>query len=760
MPLPAALLLTAALLPLASFALLISIGRRIGNPLAGYVATALVGGSFVCSILAMISWYPYTAAHAWGYGLTPIVLTAHWLPTGSGWLDVGIFVDSVTIALFATVTLVATLVHIFSIGYMRTDGRYPRFFALLGLFCFAMLGLLLGGTLLHILIFWEGVGACSYLLIGFWYEKPQAANAAIKAFVVNRIADIGLLVGIGILLWHVGNLTLPALWATLGHAGGGGPIALADHTTFSAGWLTVAGLGLFCGAIGKSAQFPLHIWLADAMEGPTPVSALIHAATMVAAGVYLLARAFPILTPDAKLAIAIVGAVTLTVGALIALAQTDIKRVLAFSTMSQLGYMVLAIGVGSYVGALFHLVTHAFFKALLFLGAGSVIRAARHEQELPQYGGLGRKIPVTAVTFAVGGLALAGVGFGRFGLGGYFSKDLILSQAGAFASLAVKDGHSRAYYLLFALPAAVAYLTPFYMTRCWTLAFWGRPRNLRLHAGAREHPVMWVPLIVLAILTLISGRLMNVQEMLNGAVLEDTNYCRQINAAFDGFATAWPATADPSPAEAGGAALLGHLGRLEGIYDRHRAGVRDLRRRPGRRAGSPAGAAAAVRPRLAVPPDVLRRVVLRRRGFDGANGVGRRRLVRPRHPRYGGPRRGRRRPRIVGRGWRGRPSRGRRRRPRRDDVGRRRRRGRAAATVGPGAGVRHRPGLCRRAGRRRGRRRRPVPLTPCCPLGRRTLPCSRFCSCSRSSARSPCCWSATSPPPGGRRSASQSRRSP
>ena len=553
MPLPAALLLTAALLPLVSFGLLISIGRRVGNPLAGYVATALIGGSFVCTILAMISWYSGGTAggRAWGFQVSPIVLPVRWLPVGTpadpagvsqdapGWLDVGLFVDSLTVAMFATVTLVATLVHIFSIGYMRQDGRYPRFFAYLGLFCFAMLGLLLGGTLLHILVFWEAVGACSYLLIGFWYEKPQAANAAIKAFVVNRIADVGLLVGMGVLMWQVGNVTLPHLWVLLGHAGLGGGIALPDHTTFSAGWLTVAGVGLFCGAIGKNAQFPLHIWLADAMEGPTPVSALIHAATMVAAGVYLLGRVFPILTPDAKLVIAVVGGVTLVMGALIAVAQTDIKRVLAFSTMSQLGYMVLGLGVGSWVGSLFHLVTHAFFKALLFLGAGSVIQAAKHEQELPQFGWLMRKIPVTAVTFGVGVLAIAGVGFDGIGFSGYYSKDMILSHAGAFAAGAVGRGHSRAYLLLFILPAVAAYLTPFYMTRCWTLAFWGRPRNLRLHAGAREAPVMWGPLIVLAVLAIISGRLLSVREMLEGAVQEDTAYCRQFDGNFAGFATAW-----------------------------------------------------------------------------------------------------------------------------------------------------------------------------------------------------------------------------
>jgi NADH-quinone oxidoreductase subunit L len=300
------------------------------------------------------------------------------------------------------------------------------------------------------------------------------------------------------------------------------------------------GIGLICGAIGKSAQFPLHVWLADAMEGPTPVSALIHAATMVAAGVYLLGRIFPILTPDAKLFVAVIGVITLAMGALIAVAQTDIKKVLAFSTLSQLGYMMLAMGVGSWVGGLFHLMTHAFFKALLFLGAGSVIRAAHHEQEMPEFGGLLRKVPVTAITFLIGVFAISGIGYGKIGLSGYYSKDMILGHAGAFADLAIRFGHSHSYWLLYTVPVAVAYLTPFYMMRCWMMTFWGTPRQPKLYENAREIPMMWFPLVVLAILATLGGRMLSIQEMLEGSIAENNAYCQQYDPRFSGFDSIWP----------------------------------------------------------------------------------------------------------------------------------------------------------------------------------------------------------------------------
>jgi NADH:ubiquinone oxidoreductase subunit 5 (subunit L)/multisubunit Na+/H+ antiporter MnhA subunit len=428
-----------------------------------------------------------------------------------------------------------------------------------------MLGLVIGSSILQIFIFWELVGLCSYLLIGFWYEKSTATNAAMKAFIVNRVGDFGFVIGLGILFYQLGNVSLPQLWTTLGDAGLGHSILLSNGSIFSAKILTLMGIGLFCGAMGKSAQFPLHVWLPDAMEGPTPVSALIHAATMVAAGVYLLGRIFPILTPDAKLFIAVIGCVTLTIGALIAMVQSDIKRVLAFSTISQLGYMMLAMGVVRWVGGLFHLFTHAFFKSLLFLCAGSVIHAARHEREMPRFGGLIRKIPATAVTFLIAVLAISGVGIAGFGFSGYYSKDLILRHAGAFAAAATSAGHSGWYWLLFILPTAVAYLTPFYMTRCWALTFLGQPRDRRLFDHARERPIMWAPLVVLAVLSVIAGgSLLGVRAMLQGAQQESQRYCDELIArqapAPEMPGTMPPATVTAASVPAAFATLSGATG--------------------------------------------------------------------------------------------------------------------------------------------------------------------------------------------------------
>src|SRR5688500_12300279 len=548
MPTPALLLVIATLLPLLGFVILLFVGKKMGTPLAGWVGTTMIAGSFVCSLLAMFAWYNVEKGSAWGFNEAPINLPYHWIPVGQGieqqkpgFLDIGIYVDSLTIAMFAMITLVSTLVFVFSIGYMREDSRYPRFFTYLCLFCFSMLGLVIGGTILQLFIFWELVGLCSYLLIGFWYEKKSASNAAIKAFVTNRVGDFGFLIGFGILFYHLGNVTLPSLWAILGNAGtlneGSLPI---PGGAITAGLLTVIGVGLFFGAVGKSAQFPLHVWLPDAMEGPTPVSALIHAATMVAAGVYLVGRIFPILTPDAKLFIAIIGCITLTMAALIACAQTDIKKVLAYSTLSQLGYMILAMGIGSWVGGLFHLITHAFFKALLFRGSGSVIHAAHHEQEPPQYGGLMRKIPITAITFAIAVLAIAGTPL----FSGYYSKDLILANAGAFATLSGDMGRSKWYWALFVLPTIIAFVTPFYMTRCWMLTFWGKPRNQHLYDHAHEAPVMYVPLIVLAVLSIIGGydNVLGVRPLLVASTVETKNYVEAQHAGtkFHGFDTTWP----------------------------------------------------------------------------------------------------------------------------------------------------------------------------------------------------------------------------
>lgn len=541
MPSPAVLLLAAALLPLVAFLLLTFMGKRLGNPLAGYVGTIFTALSFAASVFAMMKWLgggTFNAAK-WGSGEAPINMSIPWIPGANGnWLEIGIYIDSLTVMMFGLVTLVSTLVHVFSMGYMRHDHRFPRFFTYLSLFNFAMLGLVLGSTLLQLLIFWELVGLCSYLLIGFWFEKKSASNAAIKAFVTNRIGDVGFIVGLGILFYYVGNVTLPNLWTTLHTATTGSAVTLGSGLLFAKSTLTITGVCLFCGAIGKSAQFPLHVWLPDAMEGPTPVSALIHAATMVTAGVYLVARIFPILTPGARLFIAIIGCITLTMAALIAMAQTDIKKVLAYSTVSQLGYMMLAMGVGSWVGGLFHLLTHGFFKALLFLGAGSVIDAAHHEQELSEFGGLLKRIPVTAITFGIAVLALSGTP----GLSGFYSKDLILAHAGAFASLAVDQTHHKSWWLLFILPAAMALVSAFYMTRCWALTFLGKPRNENLHGKAKERPAMWVPLVVLAVLSIVAGNHLGIREMLDNARMEATNLCQRElgeKTKFAGFSASW-----------------------------------------------------------------------------------------------------------------------------------------------------------------------------------------------------------------------------
>ena len=554
MPQPALLLLIATLLPLASVVLLVFTGKRLGKPLAGWVATAAIGASAILSWYAMVLWLnagSSFSAETWGMGKLPIAIPFQWVPVIWGatvektqFLDIGIYVDSLTIVMFAMVTAVSFLVHVFSIGYMAEDKRFPRFFTYLGLFCFSMLGLVLGGTILQLFIFWELVGLCSYLLIGFWYEKKSASNAAIKAFVVNRVGDFGFLIGFGILFYLLGNATLPDVWAALDVSKikeGGLPL---NGSTIGVGMLTIMGIGLFFGAVGKSAQFPLHVWLPDAMEGPTPVSALIHAATMVAAGVYLVGRIFPILTPDARVFIAIIGCVTLTMAALIAIAQSDIKKVLAYSTLSQLGYMILALGIGSWVGGLFHLITHAFFKALLFLGSGSVIYAAHHEQDMKNYGGLMWKIPVTAATFFVAVLAIAGFSIAGWGFSGFYSKDMILEHAGAFWWVAQSEHAGRFFGLLFIMPTIIAFVTPFYMMRCWMLTFWGKPRDHHVYDHAHERPVMWLPLVVLAVLSVIGGYDKTyIKELIRSARDENTAYVQKhVEGAqeFNGFRDAWP----------------------------------------------------------------------------------------------------------------------------------------------------------------------------------------------------------------------------
>ena len=414
-----------------------------------------------------------------GWTPTPSELTTNWLSIGNLNVDFGLKLDRLSLMMMLIVTGVGGAIHIYSFGYMHEDHGFSRFFACLSLFTFSMLGVVLANNFIELFIFWELVGVSSYLLIGFWFEKPSAADAAKKAFFTNRLGDFGFLLGILVVWTALGSLKFSTLQQTLG----ANPAALGTIAS-------IAGLLIFCGAVGKSAQFPLHVWLPDAMEGPTPVSALIHAATMVAAGVYMLCRIIFLLDPTALQVIAWVGGFTALLTALIAIQQNDIKRILAYSTLSQLGYMVMAVGLAGPTPAMFHLTTHAFFKALLFLGAGSVIHALHEEQDIWKMGGLCRKMGITFWTFLIGTLALSGVP----PFSGFYSKDSILAQA-----------LEQRNYPLFALGVVVAGLTTFYMFRLFYIAFVGGPKT-EVAKHAHESPVVMTgPLIVLAVFAVIGG---------------------------------------------------------------------------------------------------------------------------------------------------------------------------------------------------------------------------------------------------------------
>ena len=410
-----------------------------------------------------------------------------WILAGPFRVDFALRVDQLTIVMLLTVSFVGMLIHIYSTGYMAHEGGYYRFFCYLNLFMFFMLTLVMAANLVVMFVGWEGVGLCSYLLIGFWFLKKSAADAGKKAFIVTRIGDLGFTVGILLAFWTFHSVDFSAIF---GAAAGKQPDTMAH-----AGVLTAICLLLFAGAIGKSAQLPLYVWLPDAMEGPTPVSALIHAATMVTAGVYMVARMNPLFSraPAAMLAVAIVGAATALYSATIGLMQTDIKKVLAYSTVSQLGYMFLGCGVGAYTAGIFHLMTHAFFKGLLFLAAGSVIHAMGGEQDMRQMGGLRKKIPVTYWTMLIATLAIAG--FPPFA--GFFSKDAILASAysGPYANP-----------ILWAVGLAAAALTSFYMFRLIFLTFFGQPRYDEHKVHVHESPKnMTLPCVILAILSTVGG---------------------------------------------------------------------------------------------------------------------------------------------------------------------------------------------------------------------------------------------------------------
>ncbi len=491
-------------------------------------------------------------------------------------ITIGYYIDALTVVMFCMVCLIASCIHFYAMGYMHDEehevtdhevtlqngsqlkrrGRYAQFFQYMSLFCFSMLGLVLAGNVAMVFVFWELVGICSYFLIGFYIERKSASNAANKAFIVNRIGDFGMLIGMMAIWTGLGTfsfgdidnndngtiergergifaqvrppeqhhqlitpagMALAASQDTVAHWMRQHPQATeeqraafleeeatrlqlsdeADSTTGPGYWLLiVAGVGIFCGCVGKSAQFPLHVWLPDAMEGPTPVSALVHSATMVAAGVYLVGRFYPVFAPEVLLVIAVIGVITLFMAATIAITATDIKRVLAYSTVSQLGYMMLALGVGGWLAGMMHLVTHAFFKSLLFLCSGSVIHAV-HTNEMTQMGGLRRKMPVTAVTMLIGCLAIAGLAIPFVvGLSGYYSKDMILEQAFSFW----RSNETFWGGFFFVAAAGGAAITAFYMFRLWFMTFAGQPRDSHRYQHAHESPrVMFIPLIVLSV---------------------------------------------------------------------------------------------------------------------------------------------------------------------------------------------------------------------------------------------------------------------
>ncbi len=456
----------ALLLPLLS-AFVIMVATRPMRTASGFVSVGAVLGSFVCACLIFAN----------GTGNAPAF---SWINLGPAFsIPLGLTLDPLSRSMMFMVSGVGAVIHIYSLGYMGADEGKSRYFAGLSLFMFAMLGIVLANNFIMMFIFWELVGFSSYLLIGHWFERAAAANAAKKAFITNRIGDFGFMIGI-LMTWSAtGSFLFPEISARMA------------NFTGHPGYLTAAALLVFCGAVGKSAQFPLHVWLPDAMEGPTPVSALIHAATMVAAGVYMLVRVGFLINASlgALEVIAWIGGITAVLAALIATQQNDIKRILAYSTISQLGYMIMAVGLASGAAAMFHLFTHAAFKALLFLGSGSIIYMLHHEQNIWRMGGLAKRLPLTFITFLVGTLAL--VGFPGFS--GFFSKDAILALA-----------YER-HRALFALGVFTALLTAFYMTRLVIVTFFGQPRSQVAAQSKESPPVMTVPLIILAIPAALGG---------------------------------------------------------------------------------------------------------------------------------------------------------------------------------------------------------------------------------------------------------------
>lgn len=472
-------------LPAASFIILGFVGKHLprqGDWLAiGAVLTTLALS--IAMFVSMLMEYNPDFSQSAGF---------NWMDLGVFRIEMGFLVDNITIVMLLVVALISSMTHIFSTRYLEGDSGYSRYYAFLGLFTFSMNGIVLANNLISLYIFWELVGVSSYLLIQHWYEKDSAANAAKKAFLTNRVGDIGFFIGIMLIFSTVGAFSYSEVFAGVAHG------------VISGGILTFAGLGLFIGAMAKSSQFPLHIWLPDAMEGPTPVSALMHAATMVAAGVYMSVRLFPLFTPNALVVIAYVGGFTALFAATIAITQNDIKKVLAYSTVSQLGYMILAIGTGAYIAGFFHLVTHAMFKACLFYCSGSVIHAMHHAlhkkkdhetdpQDMRNMGGFRERMPITYMTMVVATLAISGVPM----FSGFLSKDAIL--AGTFAFVA----HQPQHFFLAVCGFGAALITAFYMFRLIFMTFHGEPARKELIGDIHESPkAMTYPLIILSTLTI------------------------------------------------------------------------------------------------------------------------------------------------------------------------------------------------------------------------------------------------------------------
>jgi NADH-quinone oxidoreductase subunit L len=523
------------LLPLVGAAINGFFGRRSSRSMVSTVALVFSGAAFAMALGIVFRFSSLTLPHT--------ETLTRWIQSGDFQVDFAFYLDRLSLVMLMVVTGVGFLIHIYSVGYMWEDPSYYRFFTYLNLFMFFMLTLILASNYLLMFIGWEGVGLASYLLIGFWFTKDSAASAGKKAFIVNRIGDFGFLIALFLIIKHFGSLNFEPLFQS---------VAALSPETSSAGLLTSIGLLLLVGACGKSAQIPLYIWLPDAMEGPTPVSALIHAATMVTAGVYMIARSHAIFerAPMALTVVAIIGTLTALFAATIGVTQTDIKKVLAYSTVSQLGYMFMALGVGAFSAGIFHLMTHAFFKGLLFLAAGSVIHAVSGEQDMRQMGGLRKKIPWTFWTMTAGTIAISGIP----PFAGFFSKDEILWRA------------YQASWIYWAIGLFTAFLTSFYMFRLWFMTFFGEYRGAAEdqgkhghgahdspgahgHGGVHESPrVMLVPLVLLAILSLTGGWV-GVPGSLGGSNVFEKFLAPVFHSTTPGATLAGEANASEPPSE-------------------------------------------------------------------------------------------------------------------------------------------------------------------------------------------------------------------